>query len=181
MRKLVIPCVLIMLLALTIFNYVHFRSGRLGTTQNVADFIKKSLGIPFFGISDLNIIFFLSPLDCTSCSKQLLTTNFIQELQDVISHKNSSISISYVVTGDYAESEMNNYTATIKGLVPIYIDKYNKTKEFLQNEFDTMRTPLMLIFTEKGIVKYWQTFEPDPKYAYEQAYNNLIMLLEMMI
>jgi len=169
------------LLAITAYNFMNIKTIKHGRNQSVPDFIRNISGTQFTGNSDLNIIIFVTPLDCRSCTEQLLTKEFLNEIKAVISRKKRSVSISYVVSGDYAINEKNAYLAAIQGQAPIYIDKTNKVKEYLNNALETIRTPLILIISEKGTTKYWQTFEPDPRYAYERVYQDLIMRLEMIL
>lgn len=183
--KIILKRILIgLLFIITVYNMIEFTVNKNKNACNVFldEFIQKNTDKTLDNLSEYNLYFFVTPLDCESCSKYILQKEFIERLKDILQSKEESITINYIVSGDYTEDEKTDYIANIIDSIDnYYIDDNNKVKRFLLENFRTPRTPFLLISDNFGMIRYWQHFKPDNRIYSKEMYLRLLVILNMIL
>jgi len=162
----------------SIYNLTNLlKNHTSGVSNSLSEFIDDNTDMKIINNSELNLYFIVTPIDC-DCLRFFTSTYFIKKMR--ASTEKKSISINYIVSGDYKKSELEEYVNSIKdGTDRIYFDENNKAKMFLFQQFRTFRTPFVIILNKNGIVRYWQpimsTVKPD------KIYQDLIKILEVIL
>jgi hypothetical protein len=84
------------------------------------------------------------------------------------------------MTRDYKVSEKTEYIGEIVNRLSMYLDRGNKAKGYLRDESNATKTPMLLIFTQDELMKYWQAFHSNSSYKVEQHYLHFINLKKRM-
>lgn len=178
MKKLALLCGLLLAIGLSIYNFVTFQSKRNLQDLSFGNFIKNNTGKNLNLSSEYNLYFIITPIDCQKCIEPLVNVDFISEIKRISCKKELSMSINYIISGDYSEEEKMDFISEIRSEVNVYIDKNNQAKDFLYSKFHTLRTPFLIILKQNGQIKYWQDFVPDEKLGYQNADKKFLKLLE---
>lgn len=173
--------IIILAVAITVFNLVYHLSSSSLEKKTLNEFIKKTCGKELNLSADYNLYIFISPLDCHECIKNIITEEFIESLEKVRFKKGTTLSINYVITGDYSREEKLEFVSSIKNDIEIFIDEKNLAKDFLYAKFKTMRTPFIILLPRIGPMKYWQALEPDENYDYRHLDKKVLNLLEVIL
>lgn len=161
-KKYIIKFLLIVILILTGYNVISYLFIKTKTSMDSSldKFVKYNTDSKVNYYSELNLYFIVTPVDC-DCLSYIVTSDFIESIASILKERNKTISINYIVSGDFKPNELENYIFQIKNSINYYIDKNNKAKAFIFKNFKTYRTPLLLILDNNGTIKYWQEFRSD--------------------
>ena len=172
-----------LLFILTLYNLFHFiGNNKECHNPTLNDFVNKNTKKELDNSAEYNLYFFVTPFDCQICCEYMLQIEFINKIKKIFKFKKNSLSISYIVSGDYTQKEKLEYISDIIKGINYYLDENNSAKEFLIKAFGTSRTPFLLILDSNGKVKYWQYFKPNEKdNNYKDVYLRLLKLLEVIL
>ena len=180
-KKINMLILLILAVTIIIFNLIYHLSSPLLEKKTLREFLKETCGKELNVSCDYNLYIIVSPLDCQECVKNIITEDFIESLKKVSIKKRATLSINYVITGDYSREEKIEFVSRIKNEVEIFIDKKNSAKDYLYAKFKTMRTPFIIILPRIGQIKCWQALEPDENYDYRHLDKKVLNLLEAIL
>jgi len=177
-KKLALLGALTLAIGLSTYNFVSFQSKRKSQNLFFEKFIRQNTGKILNISSEYNLYFIITPIDCQKCIEPFLNLNFINEIKKIGYERNITLSINYIISGDYSEDEKMSLISEIKNEVNVYIDKNNQAKNFLYANFYTLRTPFLIILKQNGQLKYWQDFAPDERLGYQHKDKIFLRLLE---
>ncbi|MGQ9800651.1 MAG: hypothetical protein ACUVRL_03170 [Candidatus Saccharicenans sp.] len=178
MKKPAVLCALSLAIGLSVYNFVTFQSKRNLQNTSFENFIINNTGKSPNISSEYNLYFIITPIDCQKCIESVVSLNFINETNRIAYKKDATISINYIISGDYSEEEKMDFISEIRNEVNVYIDKNNQAKDFLYTNFHTLRTPFLIILKQNGQLKYWQDFAPDERIGYQNTDKIFLRLLE---
>lgn len=172
---------LILVVALVIFNLVYHLSRSSLEKKTLNEFLKEACKRELNLSGYYNLYIIISPLDCHECIKNIIAEEFIENMRKVGLKKGVTLSINYVITGDYSREEKLEFISKIRNGVEIFIDEKNLAKDYLYAKFKTMRTPFMIVLPRIGPIKYWQALEPDVNFDYKNIDKKVLNLLEAIL
>lgn len=168
---------LITIIILTLYNGINYLMGKGNTSYYslLIKFIQNNTDNKLNCNSEYNLFFVITPVDC-QCLDYIITIDFIENIKSIFEEKKKTLSINYIVSGDFNVNELKNYISPIKNNIGYYIDKNNKAKAFIFKYFNTYRTPFLLIFDINGTIKYWQNFSSNTSST--ETFYNFFKLME---
>lgn len=141
-------------------NRVEPHTGLHNFTETLRDYIDRNTAQELIYFSEYNIYFFMTPLDCSQCA-HAVTKKFIREIKEISGNNELRISLHYILSGDFSRTELENYIYKIDHESYYYFDTHNQMRQFLLKNFNTLKTPLVLILDQNGRLKFWHNLSPD--------------------
>jgi hypothetical protein len=156
---------------MTIFNIYS------KTSLSVDEYISEYSDKVFCNDSLLNLCFFITPHDC-ECLRYFSTKEFVGSVNNVKNDYNNSISINYIVSGNYCKEKCISYISEIKDEINYYIIENNEINEFILYRYGPYTTPFLIIVDNNNKVKYWRELNIRKNTVVET--KNICKLLEVI-
>jgi len=136
------------------------QTGLYHFTEILRDYIKRNTAQELIYFSEYNLYFFMTPLDCAQC-EHAITDRLIREIKSISGNNELRLSLHYILSGDFSRTELEHYIYQIDHESYYYFDTHNQMRPFLFANFNTLKTPLVLILDQNGRLKFWHNLSPD--------------------